>query len=62
MPFSFGEFWRKGLEEYQTLVYTPLSSGLSGSCNTAMMLANEPEFAGKVYVVDNGQDATCLKQ
>lgn len=59
-PDAVMEFWREALKEYETLVYIPLSSGLSGSCNTAMMLANEPEFAGKVYVVDNGRVSTPL--
>mgnify|MGYP001631826221 FL=1 len=30
-----------------------MSSGLSGSCSTAMMLAGEDEYEGKVFVVDN---------
>ena len=52
--------WRKCLEEYEKIVYIPMSSGLSGSCNTAMMLAMEEEFEGKVYVVDNGRISTPL--
>ena len=30
-----------------------MSAGLSGSCATAMMLAGEDEYEGKVFVVDN---------
>ena len=30
-----------------------MTSGLSGSCDTAIMLSNEDEFFGKVFVVDN---------
>ena len=30
-----------------------MSSGLSGSCQTALMLAEEDEYKGKVYVVDS---------
>ena len=30
-----------------------MSSGLSGSCQTAMMLAEEEEYKNKVYVVDS---------
>jgi len=54
------EFWREELKECDELVYIPMSSGLSGSCNTAMMLAEEPEFEGRVFVVDNGRIATPL--
>lgn len=52
------EAWREALTEYETVLYMPLSSGLSGSCNTAKMLATDEEFEGKVFVVDNGRIAT----
>uniref|UniRef100_UPI00405611A8 DegV family protein n=1 Tax=Agathobacter sp. TaxID=2021311 RepID=UPI00405611A8 len=54
-PESLMDFWRKGLKEYAQIVYIPMSSGLSGSCATAMMLATEEEFEDKVFVVDNGR-------
>lgn len=57
-PESVMNIWRDGLKESDEILYMPLSSGLSGSCNTAKMLANEKEFAGRVYVVDNGRIAT----
>ena len=38
---SYVEFWDKLLEEYDAVIYIPLSSGLSGSCQTSMMLAEE---------------------
>ncbi|MGN1157021.1 MAG: DegV family protein [Agathobacter sp.] len=59
-PDSVIEFWREGLKEYKTILYVPMSSGLSGSCNTAMMLAQDEEFEGKVFVVDNGRVSTPL--
>ena len=59
-PEEVCEFWREGLKEYEQLIYIPMSSGLSGSCNTAMMLAQEEEFEGKVLVVDNGRVSTPL--
>ncbi len=59
-PEAVMEFWREGLKEYEQIVYMPMSSGLSGSCHTAMMLAEEPEFQNKVFVVDNGRIATPL--
>lgn len=59
-PESVMEIWRESLKEYEKILYIPLSSGLSGSCNTAIMLAEEKEFAGRVLVVDNGRVATLL--
>ena len=59
-PEAVMEFWREGLKEYEKILYIPMSSGLSGSCNTAKMLAEESEFEGKIYVVDNGRVSTPL--
>ena len=59
-PESVMEFWREALKEYEQLVYIPMSSGLSGSCHTAVMLARDEEFEEKVFVVDNGRVATPL--
>lgn len=59
-PEAVMDIWRESLKEYETILYMPLSSGLSGSCNTAKMLAKEDEFEGKVFVVDNGRVSTPL--
>ncbi len=59
-PETVMEFWREALKEYEQIVYVPMSSGLSGSCNTAMVLAQEDEFEDKVFVVDNGRISTPL--
>ncbi|MBP3610309.1 MAG: DegV family protein [Lachnospiraceae bacterium] len=59
-PENVTELWRECLQEYESLVYIPMSSGLSGSCHTAMMLAGEEEFAGRVFVADIGRIATPL--
>lgn len=45
------KLWDDVLKEYDEIVYIPMSSGLSGSCQTAIMLANE--YDGKVQVVDS---------
>lgn len=45
------KMWDRVLEEYDELLYIPMSSGLSGSCQTASMLAQD--YDGKVKVVDN---------
>ena len=59
-PEAVMEFWKEGLQEYEELVYIPMSSGLSGSYNTAKMLSMEDEFQDKVFVVDSGRIATPL--
>lgn len=43
--------WDHVLKEYDELVYIPMSSGLSTSCQTAQGLAQE--YGGRVQVVDN---------
>lgn len=44
--------WDKVFDEgFEELVYIPMSSGLSNSCQTALMLAED--YHGKVQVVDN---------
>lgn len=52
-PDSILKMWDKLLKEYDQIIHIPMSSGLSGSCSTAMMLAGEDEYKGKVFVVDN---------
>ena len=43
--------WDAALKESDSVVYIPMLSGLSGSCQTAMMLAQD--YHGKVQVVNN---------
>lgn len=45
------ELWDRLLKEYDQIVHIPMSSGLSGSCETAMMLAQD--YEGRVFVVNN---------
>ncbi len=59
-PEDVMNIWRESLKEYEQILYIPLSSGLSGSCSTAKMLAQEDEFEGKVFVVDNGRVSTLI--
>lgn len=47
------KFFDNILKEYDQIVHIPMSSGLSGSCQTALMLAQEDEYKEKVYVVDS---------
>lgn len=57
-PEAVMQIWNQVLEQYDELLYIPISSGLSGSCQTAMAMANEEEYEGKVFVVDNGRVST----
>lgn len=43
--------WDRLLQEYEDIVYIPMSSGLSGSCHTAQLLAQD--YEGRVFVADN---------
>lgn len=45
------DLWEKLLQEYDEIVHIPMSSALSGSCETAYMLAQD--YGGRVQVVDN---------
>ena len=50
-PESVTGLWDQVLKEYDSIVHIPMSSGLSGSCQTAMLLAEE--YKGRVQVVNN---------
>ena len=50
-PEEVTGLWDRLLETYDEVVYIPMSSGLSGSCQTARLLAQD--YEGKVDVVDN---------
>lgn len=51
-PGSILQLWNSIFEQgYDAIVYIPMTSGLSGSCQNAAMLAED--FEGRVYVVDN---------
>ena len=43
-PGDVMKIWREALEAYETILYLPISSGLSGSYETALMLSKEKEF------------------
>ena len=50
LPRDIITVWEKALEEYDYVVYIPLSSGLSGSCVNAYTLSQS--YEGRVIVVD----------
>lgn len=58
-PGDVTHLWDELLETYDELVHIPMSSGLSGSCQTAMMLAED--YEDKVFVVDNQRISATMK-
>ena len=59
-PGDLMDFWENILKEYDEIVHIPMSSGLSGSCQTAMTLADD--YDGKVHVVDNQRISVTQEQ
>lgn len=59
-PQDVLDMWDEMLKEYETILYLPLSSGLSGACMTAQAMAREEEYEGKVFVVDCGRVSAVL--
>ena len=60
-PESLLTLWDKVLKDYDQIIYIPMSSGLSGSCQSAHMLAQE-EYEGKVFVIDNQRISVTQRQ
>ena len=59
-PGDVAKLWEQAFTEANELVYIPMSSGLSGSCQTAIMLS--AEYEGKVQVVDNQRISVTQEQ
>lgn len=59
-PEAVMELWDKLLEEYDEIVHIPMSSGLSGSCQSAIMLSED--YDGKVQVVNNQRISVTQRQ
>ena len=60
-PESLITLWDSILKDYDQIIHIPMSSGLSGSCQTANMLASE-DYEGKVFVVDNQRISVTQRQ
>lgn len=54
------DVWNRLLEEYDQIVHIPMSSGLSGTCATATMLAED--YDGRVEVVNNQRISVTQRQ
>ena len=52
------DMWDELLQDHDEVLYFPMSSALSSSCETAMMLAED--YDGKVQVVDNQRISVTL--
>ncbi len=61
-PGSVTDLWDELLKEYDEILHIPMSSGLSSSCATAIMLAGEDEYEGKVFVVNNQRISVTQRQ
>ena len=59
-PGDVMDLWDRLLTEYDEVVYIPMSSGLSNSCETALMLAED--YDGKVFVVNNQRISVTQKR
>ena len=57
---SILDLWNWLLETHDEIVYIPMSSGLSGSCETALSLARD--YDGKVEVVNNQRISVTQRQ
>jgi len=58
--FYMEELWNELLEENEEILYIPMSSGLSGTCENAKRYAEN--FGGKVIVVDNKRISITQKE
>lgn len=59
-PDSVMQLWDGLLKDYDEIVHIPMSSGLSGSCESAMLLAQD--YDGKVQVVNNQRISVTQRQ
>lgn len=59
-PEAVMKLWDTVLTQYDEIVHIPMSSGLSGSCQSAMMLSQD--YDGKVQVVNNQRISVTQRQ
>lgn len=64
LPAEVMDLWDRLLEEYDEIVHIPMSSGLSGSCESASTFAES--YDGRVHVVNNQrisvtQETSCFE-
>ena len=59
-PESVMNLWDDLLKEYDEIVHIPMSSGLSGSCQSAIMLSED--YEGRVQVANNQRISVTQRQ
>lgn len=59
-PGEIVKLWKTLLKDHEAILHFPMSSSLSGSCQTAKALALD--FPGRVFVVDNKRISVTLMQ
>ncbi len=59
-PEDVLNLWKEILRDHDEIVHIPMSSGLSGSCQSAIMLSED--FNGKVQVVNNQRISVTQRQ
>ena len=59
-PAAVTDMWDELLKTHDEVVHIPMSSGLSGSCDSAKMLARE--YGGRVEVVDNHRISVTMRR
>lgn len=52
-PGDVAAMWDRLLMTCDEVVFIPMSSGLSNTCQTALLLAEDEPYQGRVFVVDN---------
>lgn len=60
-PGDIMDRWDQLLKSFDQVIYIPMSSGLSSSCQTAATLA-EDSYEGKVFVVNNQRISVTQRQ
>lgn len=59
-PETVMNLWNRILEDYDEIIHIPMSSGLSSSCQTALMLAED--YDGRVQGADNHRISITQRQ
>lgn len=52
-PGDVTAMWDRLLRFYDEVVFIPMSSGLSNTCQTALILADDTPYKDRIFVVDN---------
>ncbi len=52
-PGDVSSMWDSLLKDYEQIIFIPMSSGLSNTCQTALVLAEDEPYSGRVFVADN---------